>query len=82
MENFLRKAYKPKEAPWKRKTLFFISLSLVIASGTAAYTQHYYHWTNDEIWIVIAFFGLISLIGLFISIFGKDFWVALFLGKI
>jgi len=82
IENFLRKTYKPQEAPWKRKALFFISLSLVIVSGTVAFTQHYDHWTNDKVWIVIAFFGLISLIGLYISIFAKDFWVALFLGKI
>jgi hypothetical protein len=82
MEEFLRKTYKPKEAPWKRKVLFFISLTLVIVSGAAAYTQYYYHWTNDKVWIVIAFFSFMSLIGLFISIFGKDFWVALFLGKI
>ena len=82
VKNFLRKTYKPKEAPWKRKALFFVSLILIVISGIAAYIQHYYLWTNDNVWIVIALFSLISLFGLFVSIFCKDFWVALFLGKL
>ena len=80
IEKFLRKIYQPKEAPWKRTALFFLSLALLIGSCISAYTQHYYHWTNDGVWIVIALFGVISLGGLYVSIFSKDFWVALFLG--
>ena len=80
IENFLRRTYQPKEAPWKRKVLFSLSLVLLIGSCVAAYTQYYYQWTNEGVWIIIILFGSISLLGLLISIFSKEFWVALFLG--
>ena len=82
IENFLRKTYKPKEAPWKRKVLFFLSLGLIIGSSISAYTQYYYHWTNNGVWIVIALFSFMSLSGLLVSIFSKDFWIAFVLGGI
>ena len=82
IENFLRGTYKPKEAPWKRKALFFLSLSLIIGSSISSYTQYHYHWTNDGVWFVIALFSFISLVGLLVSIFSKDFWVALVFGKL
>ena len=63
---FLRKTYQPEEVPWKRKILFFLSLGLLIGSCISAYTQHSYHWINDGVWIIIAFFGVISLGGLYI----------------
>ena len=80
LESFLRKTYKPKEKPWKRKVLFLLSLFILIISCILSYTQYYYHWTNNGVWIVITLFGIISLGGLYISIFSKDFWVALYLG--
>ena len=80
IENFCRRTYQPKEALWKRKVLFFLSLSLLVGSSIAAYTQYLYQWTNNGIWMVIILFGLMSLLGLFVSIFSKDFWVALVLG--
>lgn len=82
IESFLRRTYKPKEAPWKRKVLFFLSLFLLIGSCVAAYTQYHYQWTNDGVWMLIILFGFMSLLGLFVSIFSKDFWVALVLGGV
>jgi len=64
----------------EKKVLFFLSLGLIIASLISAYTQYHYHWTNDGVWVVIALFSFISLVGLLVSIFSKDFWVALLLG--
>ena len=81
-ENWARRTYQPKAAPWKRPALFLLSLVIGVACGIAAYTQLNYHWTNDGVWLVIVFFGLLSLLGLFVSVFAKDFWVALVLGGI
>lgn len=82
LENFLKNKYKPKEAPWKRKALFFLSFSFIIGVLISAYTQYNYHWTNDGVWIFIVPCAFISSIGLYISIFSTDLWVALILAEI
>ena len=81
-EAWARKTYNPKEASWKRRALFLLSLIIFGACATAAYTQINYHWTNNGVWLVIGLFSLMSIIGLFVSIKCKDFWVALVLGGI
>ena len=80
LESWARRTYNPKVAAWKRPTLFILSLVVGLACIIAGYTQLTYHWTNDGVWMVIVLFGLFSVIGLAVSIFCKDFWVALVLG--
>jgi len=82
IEAWAKKTYKPKEAAWKRPTLFIISLIISIACCISAYLQINYNWTNNGIWLAIGLFGFLSLLGLFISIKCKDFWVALVFGEI
>jgi ABC-type multidrug transport system permease subunit len=81
-EKWVKKTYNPKVAPWKRPTLLILSIVMTIGTLVAAYTQIEYHWTNDGVWIVIYLLGFASIIGLFVSLFCKDFWVALVLGNI
>jgi len=79
-EAWAKRNYKPVEASWKRPSLFIISAMLLIAVSVSAYTQINNHWTNDGIWIVITLFTFLSILGLFVSIGCKDFWVALMFG--
>ena len=81
-EAWAKRAYTPREAAWKRPTLFILSLVIGIACCISGYLQINYNWTNGGIWLVIGLFGFISLVGLFVSIKCKDFWVALVLGGI
>ena|GEM_PF-2512510 len=80
-ENWTRRVYQPKEAKWKRPVLLILSILVGIVCFVAGYTQIHYHWTNNGIWLVIGLFGLFSLTGFFVSVFGKDYWVALVLGR-
>jgi hypothetical protein len=80
-EQWSKRVYKPKEAKGKRPVLFILSLFIVIACIVASYTQLKYHWAVNEMWLVIGLFGFLSTIGLFVSIFGSDYWVALILGR-
>ena len=81
-ETWARKTYSPKETPWKRPALFILSLVIFTACVIAGYMQVHYQWTNNGVWIVIGLFGFLSLIGVFVSIKCKDFWVALVFGGI
>ena len=81
-EAWAKRTYIPREAAWKRPTLFILSLVIGIACCISGYLQINYNWTNSGIWLVIGLFGFISLVGFFISIKCKDFWVALVLGGI
>jgi len=81
-EAWAKKTYKPKEATWKRPTLFIISLVMGIACCISAYLQINYDWTNNGIWLAIGLFSFLSLLGLVVSIKCKDFWVALVFGRI
>ncbi len=80
-EDWTKRAYKPRIAKWKRPTLFALSLAIGIACLFASYFQVKHQWTNDSIWLLIGIFGFLSSIGLIVSIFCKDYWVALVLGK-
>ena len=80
-EEWTRRVYHPKEAKWKRPVLFALSIAIGIVCAAASYFQIEYRWTNDGVWLVIGLFGFFSIAGLLISIFCKDYWVALFLGK-
>lgn len=81
-EAWAKKTYTPQEASWKRPTLFILSLVIGSACAVASYTQINNQWTNNGIFLVIGLLGLLSIIGLFISIKCTDFWVALVLGVI
>ena len=81
-EDWAKKTYKPKEAAWKRPTLFIISLVIAIACCISGYLQINYNWTNSGVWLAIGLFSLLSLASLFVSIKCKDFWVALAFGGI
>ena len=81
-EIWVKKTYSPTEAQWKRPVLFFLSLAIILACIISGYLQITDRWTNDRIWIVIIIFSFFSLLGLSVSIFSKDFWVALVLGGI
>jgi hypothetical protein len=80
-EAWARETYKPKEAPWKRPALLILSL-IITACVIAAYTQIHYQWTNNGVWLVIVLFSFLSIIGVFVSIKCKDFWVALVFGGV
>ena len=80
-EQWTRRVYKPREAKWKRPVLLMLSILIGAGCATAAYTQVEHQWANDAVWLVIGVFGFFSGIGLFVSIFCKDYWVALVLGK-
>ena len=74
--------YGLRIAPWKRPVLLVLS-SVVLATCIAAtYFQLQYHWTNDGVWIVIVFFGVLGLAGLVAALFLNDAWVALILGGV
>ena len=81
-EAWTKRVYQPKEAKWKRPLLLWVSTFICIACGTGGYTQIHYQWTNDSVWWVIGLFGFLSSLGLFVSLFCKDYWVALVLGKV
>jgi len=80
LEACLNKIYKPKPKPWKRKVLFFLSSFIVCAVTIGGYNQYVYGYTDNGIWWFYGFFGVLGMGGLYTSIFGKEFWVALFLG--
>ena len=66
----------------RRKLLFSISFIVFTLMSIAGYTEYYYRWITDGIWIIIAIFGLFSFVGLFVSMFGKDSTVETLLGRI
>jgi ABC-type multidrug transport system permease subunit len=80
-EQWTKRIYRPQKDKWKRPVLLILSMLIGIACGLASYIQIHYHWTNNGIWWVIGLFGLFSIIGLLVSIFCKDYWVALVLGR-
>lgn len=80
-EQWTRRVYKPREAKWKRPVLFILSIFLGIGCFAVAYTQVENQSTNYGLWLVVGVLALFSGIGLFVSIFCKDYWVALVLGK-
>ncbi len=80
-EHWTRRVYQPKEAKWKRPALLFLSILIGSVCSIASYTQIHYRWTNDGVWLVIGLFAIFSIIGFFVSIFCKDYWVALVLGR-
>jgi hypothetical protein len=81
-EAWTRRIYQPKEAKWKRPVLFCLSVLIGVGCGVGAYTQIYYGWTNQGVWWVIGLFSFLSILGLLVSLFCKDYWVALVLGKV
>ncbi len=81
-EAWLDRIYKPTPKPWKRKALFWLSLFILVATVFGGYTQHIYAYSGIEIWWVYGFFAALGLAGMLISMFGSEFWVALFLGGI
>lgn len=81
IEKWLAKTYNTKPAKWKRPTLLFLSLVILTSCILAGYAQVQYQWTNDSVWYVIGLFGFASIIGIWVSLFGNDFWVAMILGK-
>jgi len=80
-EEWTKRVYNPKEAKWKRPVLLALSIAIGIVCATASYAQIAYRWTNDGVWLVIGLFSFFSIVGLLVSIFCKDYWVALVLGK-
>ncbi|GDY26268.1 hypothetical protein AHAT_21580 [Agarivorans sp. Toyoura001] len=81
-EKWVRKTYDPKIADWKRPTLQILSVAMTIGTLVAAYAQIEHSWTNEGVWLLILLSGVISIVGLFVSIFCKDFWVAFLLGNL
>ena len=85
LENFERWArhrYRPKEASWKRPALFLMSLLTAVVCAALAYAQIKYSWTNDGLWLLLGLLGVVSISGLLVSVFAKDFWVALVMGSV
>jgi len=80
-EAWRRRVYQPREAKWKRPVLFWLSILIGLACATGGYTQIRYQWTNDGVWWVIGLFSFFSVVDFLISLFCKDYWVALVLGK-
>lgn len=80
-EQWTRRVYKPKEAKWKRPVLLLVSIVIGITCSIASYAQIKHQWTNDGVWLVIGAFGFLSVLGVFVSLFCKDYWVALVLGR-
>jgi len=81
LEKKLKEIYSPREAIWKRPVLFFLSIGIGALCFISGYAQIEHQWTNDGIWLVIALFGTLSIIGLLVSLFCSNFWVALILGR-
>lgn len=81
-EAWTKRVYSPREAKWKRPVLLGLSTVIGLLCVVGAYAQINYHWTNDGVWLVIGLFGIFSIIGLLVSLFGKDYWLALVLGGI
>ncbi len=79
-ESWTRRVYSPREAVWKRPVLFVVSVVIGILCAVGAYIQIQYQWTNDGVWWLIGLFCFLSIVGLLVSIFCKDYWVALVLG--
>jgi hypothetical protein len=80
-EQWTRRVYRPKEAKWKRPVLMILSIFILVACSCAAYAEIKYGWTDGKGWFGIIFFALISTLGLVVSIFCKDYWVAILLGR-
>lgn len=80
-EEWTKRVYRPEKANWKRPALLLLSILMGSACCVASYTQFHFRWTNDGVWFVIGLFGIFSLIGFCVSIFCKDHWVALVLGR-
>ena len=81
-EDWTKKIYNPKIASWKRRVLLVLSILIGVGCSVASYTQINYAWSNNGIWWLICFFSFLSLLGIFVSLFCKDYWVALVLGGI
>jgi len=80
-EQWAQRTYRPNEAPWKRPALFILCIIILASCAITAYAYINHHWENSAILLIIVPSGLLSIIGLFISIKCKDFWVALILGS-
>lgn len=74
--------YQPRPAPWKRPVLFWLSTFIGLLCAVGGWMQLQHHWTNDGVWLAIAFFGVLSAAGIGVALFGDDWWVALMLGRI
>jgi hypothetical protein len=81
LRRFIDRTYSPRPAKWKRPALFALSVAIVAAVVAGGWAQLEHPWSNDGIWLVLLFFGAIGIIGLLVSIFGSDYWVAVVLGR-
>ncbi len=82
LERRLDRLYQPSPAPWKRPVLLLVGALGFSLCSLAAYFQLTTHFTNDGIWLVIAFFGALSIASVYVALNGSDFWVALLLGRL
>ena len=80
IEDFLNKIYKPKIDPQKREKLFKLSIIILFIFTTISILNYYYNGTNDNIYYLCGGFNILGLIGLFVSKYGTNFWVALIYG--
>ena len=80
-EGWLNRIYKPYPEQRKRKVLFWLSSFIVCAVVAGGFSQYIYNYAGPEIWWLFGLFGVLGFGGLYASIFGSDFWVALILGR-
>ena len=76
----LEEIYHPRPAPWKRPVLLWLSVAILALCALGGSAQIEYHWTNNGVWLVIGLFGVLSVTGVGVALFGDDWWVALVLG--
>ena len=82
VEKILGRVYKPKKHPANRNKLLLLSLIVFVVCCGIAITQYYFHWARETIWTILFIFFPISILGVFISRYGSDFWVSLYLGEV
>jgi len=81
IERFLKKIYKPKLRPEKRRKLLLLSIVIFLAVMITTLSQYYLVWTNNGIYYLCFLFGIMSLVGVLVARYGNDFWVALIYGE-
>ena len=78
---FIDRTCSPRPAKWKRPVLFALSIIILAAVSAGGWAQLEYRWTGDDVWLVLVPFGVLGILGVLVSVFGSDYWVAVVLGR-
>ncbi len=81
IERWINGIYRPNPQPWKRRVLRRISLALLVLALSVAMLLYLFAELNGLWCWLFAVVGSIGMTGLWVSLWGSDFWVALFLGR-